>query len=73
MEWNCHASVALNNSDNILGYAVAHKMLRVEEGWKTGPCFAGNSTIAKRLYKYLCEKSIVSNNSEAVIAVSAAR
>ena len=71
-EWlfapNCYASVALDNRDNIVGYAVVRKMLREEEGWKIGPCFADNSVIARSLYSDLCKK-VADRSSDAVIAV----
>ena len=70
-EWlfapNCYASVALDNRDNIVGYAVVRKMLREEEGWKIGPCFADNSVIARSLYGDLCEK-VADASPDAVIA-----
>ena len=70
-EWlfapNCYASVALDNRDNIVGYAVVRKMLREEEGWKIGPCFADNSVIARSLYSDLCEK-VADASPDAVIA-----
>ena len=74
-EWlfapNCYASVALDNRDNIVGYAVVRKMLR-EEGWKIGPCFADNFVIARNLYSDLCE-NVADTSSDEIIAVCVPR
>ena len=65
---NCFASVALNDTGDVVGYAVVRTTLRKEDGWRIGPLFADNSQIARGLYNDMCTKVAV-EDPRAVIAV----
>ena len=54
---NCYSYAAINNSDrSVVGYAVVRSALGKENGWKIGPLYADNSTIARYLYGAIFDK-----------------
>ena len=62
---NCFASVALNDTGDVVGYAVVRTTLRKED---VGPLFADNSQIARGLYDDICTKA-AAEDPRAIIAV----
>ena len=65
---NCHASVAIDKQERIVGYSVIRSTLREEDGWRIGPLFADDALIARSLYQDVCTK-VAMKDPKAVIAV----
>ena len=65
---NCHASVAIDKQERIVGYSVIRSTLREEDGWRIGPLFADDALIARSLYQDVCTK-VAKKDPKAVIAV----
>ena len=57
---NSHCSVAVNSSGGVVGYGVVRTTLGEDNGWRVGPLFADNSTIARDLYQDLFVKAAAS-------------
>ena len=54
---NCHSYVAIRNNDwSVVGYVVVRSAFRREDGWKIGPLYADNSTVARCLYGAISDK-----------------
>ena len=65
---NCHCLVALNDCRDVVGYGVIRTVLREDNGWRIGPLFADNSTIARELLQDMIIK-VSSSYLQAVITM----
>ena len=65
---NSHSYVATDEEGKVSGYVVVRSTLKQDEGWKIGPLFADDPSIARSLYKAVFDRLSGEDENAKVIA-----